>query len=72
MGDLKLSFAMTEYDYVMPLITGEVKPDGITLEDQGMPGLVPGVFYDQLKFERYDLSEMSFSSFLRARPQGFG
>ncbi|MFN0072903.1 MAG: hypothetical protein ACKVVP_15575 [Chloroflexota bacterium] len=72
MSDLKLSFAMTEYDYVMPLITGEVKPDGITLEYQGMPGLVPGVFYDQLRFSRYDVSEMSFSSFLRARPQGWG
>lgn len=72
MKDLTLSFAMTAYDYVLPLITGEVKPDGITLEYQGMPGLVPGVFYDQLKFSRYDVSEMSFSSFLRARPQGWG
>jgi len=69
-GDLTLSFAMTPYDRVMPLITGEVKPDGITLEYQGMPGAVPGVFYDQIKFHRYDLSEFSMSSFLRTRQQG--
>ena len=70
MADLKLSFAMTPYDRVMALITGDVKPDGITLEYEGMPGKVPGVFYDQVKFGRYDLSEFSFSEFLHARPQG--
>ena len=61
MADLHLSFAMTPYDRMLPLINGEVKPDGITLEYQGMPGQVPGVFYDQLKFQRYDVSEMSMS-----------
>jgi 4,5-dihydroxyphthalate decarboxylase len=70
MADLHLSFAMTPYDRIMPLITGEVKPDGITLEYQGMHGGVPGVFYDQLKFGRYDLSEFSFSEFLHSRPEG--
>jgi 4,5-dihydroxyphthalate decarboxylase len=71
MGDLHLSFAMTPYDRVLPLINGEVKPAGITLDYQGMPGAVPGVFYDQLKFQRYDLSEMSFSSFLVERSKGW-
>ncbi len=71
MTDLHLSFAMTPYDRVVPLITGEVKPAGITLDYQGMPGAVPGVFYDQLKFQRYDLSEMSFSSFLVDRAKGW-
>ncbi len=71
MSDLHLSFAMTPYDRVMPLITGEVKPAGITLDYLGMPGAVPGVFYDQIKFQRYDLSEMSFSSFLCEKGKGF-
>jgi 4,5-dihydroxyphthalate decarboxylase len=71
MADLHLSFAMTAYDRMLPLINGEVKPDGITLEYQGMPGQVPGVFYDQLKFQRYDVSEMSMSSFLLERARGF-
>jgi 4,5-dihydroxyphthalate decarboxylase len=67
MADLNLSFAMTPYDRILPLINGEVKPDGITLEYMGMPGAVPRVFYEQIKFQRYDLSEMSMSSFLRMR-----
>lgn len=68
MSDLKLSFAMTAYDRILPLISGEVKPDGITLEYTGMPGGFSRVFYDQMKFKRYDVSEMSVSSFLRVRP----
>ena len=70
MTDLRLSFACTPYDRVMPLIDGEVKPDGITLEYQGVPGGVPRIFYEQIKFHRYDLSEMSLSSYLRMRAIG--
>lgn len=71
MPDLHLSFAITPYDRVTPLTTGEVKPDGVTLDYQGMPGAVPRVFYEQIKFHRYDVSEMSMSSYLRMRPLGF-
>jgi 4,5-dihydroxyphthalate decarboxylase len=70
MSDLRLSFACTPYDRVMPLINGEVKPDGITLEPEGAPGGVPRIFYEQIKFHRYDVSEMSMSSYLRMRPVG--
>ncbi len=69
-ADIHLSFAMTPYDRVLPLITGEVKPDGITLDYMGAPGGVPRIFYEQIKFHRYDLSEMSMSSYLRMRPIG--
>ena len=68
---LNLSFAMSAYDRVAPMISGEVKADGIELDYQGMPGAVPRVFYDQIKFHRYDVSEMSMSSYLRMRPEGF-
>ena len=67
MSDVKMSMAMTPYDRVLPLINGEVKPDGIDLEYAGMPGAVPRVFYEQIKFQRYDISEMSMSSYLRMR-----
>jgi len=67
MTDIKLSFATTPYDRVLPLITGEVKPDGITLDYMPTPGGVPMLFYNQMKFLRYDLSEMSLSSFFRMR-----
>ena len=71
MADIRLSFAMTPYDRVLPLINGEVKPDGITLDYLGMPGDIPRVFYEQIKFRRYDVSEMSISSYLRLRPIGW-
>jgi 4,5-dihydroxyphthalate decarboxylase len=71
MSDLKLSFAMTPYDRMLPIINGEVKPDGISLENAGMPGSVPRVFYEQMKFQRYDVSEMSMSSYLRMRAIGW-
>jgi 4,5-dihydroxyphthalate decarboxylase len=71
MADIVLSLAMTPYDRVMPLISGEVKPDGIKLEYMGMPGAVPRVFYEQMKFKRYDLSEFSMSSYLRQRSIGW-
>jgi len=67
MADLQLSFACTSFDRVLPLITGEVKPDGITLEHMRAPGGVTRIFYDQIKFQRYDISEMSMSSYLRMR-----
>ncbi|MFC1901694.1 hypothetical protein ACFLX3_02050 [Chloroflexota bacterium] len=70
MADINLSFAIATYDRVMPLITGEVKPDGVTLdywEGQGRGN----PFYDQIKFQRYDVSEMSISSFLRMRAIGW-
>ncbi len=68
MADVRLSFAMSPYDRMLPLINGEVKPDGITLDYMGMPGDGPRVFYEQIKFQRYDVSEMSISSSLRMLP----
>lgn len=71
MADIKLSFAMTAYDRILPLITEEVTPDGVELDYQGMLGAVPRVFYEQIKFHRYDVSEMSMPSYLRMRPLDF-
>ena len=71
MSNIELSFAITAYDRVLPMITGEVTPDGIDLDYKGMPGAVPRVFYEQIKYHRYDVSEMSMSSYLRMRPLGF-
>lgn len=72
MSDIRLSFAMSNYDRIMPLVTGEVKPDGITLDfNIGTFHGVSRLFYDQIKFNRFDVSEMSMSSYLRMRPIGF-
>lgn len=70
MADLKLSFAIEPYDRLLPLISGEVKPEGIALDYMGA-GEGALLFYYQIKFQRYDISEMSLSSFLRMRPIGW-
>ena len=71
MADLQLSLAISPYDRVLPMITGEVKPDDITLEYSRTTGAGSNLFYDQIKFQKYDVSEMSMSSFLRMRPTGW-
>ena len=76
MSDINLSFAITPYDRVLPLISGEVKPSGIVLEYEPNPSPssaspVPRMFFEQIKYQRYDVSEMSFSSFLIERAKGW-
>jgi 4,5-dihydroxyphthalate decarboxylase len=76
LSDLTLSFAITPYDRVLPLITGEVKPSGIVLDYEPHPSPsqtspVPRIFFEQIKYQRYDVSEMSFSSFLIERAKGW-
>ena len=73
---MNLSFAISPYDRVLPLITGEVKPSGIVLEYEPNPSPsptspVPRIFFEQIKYQRYDVSEMSFSSFLIERAKGW-
>jgi 4,5-dihydroxyphthalate decarboxylase len=70
MPKITLTLAMNAYDRVLPLVQGEVPIEGVELEYVGFPGGVD-VFYDQLKFNRYDISEMSVSSFITARQQGW-
>ena len=76
MTDLNLSFAISPYDRVLPLISAEVKPSGIRLDYEPNPSPssaspVPRMFFEQIKYQRYDVSEMSFSSFLIERAKGF-
>ncbi|HEY8766511.1 MAG TPA: hypothetical protein VIP09_04510 [Dehalococcoidia bacterium] len=70
MNELELTFATKAYDRVVPVISGEVEPEGVSLRYVG-PRSSPDIFYDQLKFQRYDISEMSFSSYLRVRAKGW-
>lgn len=70
MADLELTFTCTPYDRVMPLITGEVKPVGIKLHY--LPVSTGDIFPQQIKFSRFDVSEMSFAGALMGRAQGWG
>ncbi len=70
MRDLELSLSINQYDRLAPLLTGEVKAQGIALNFFPLAG--PDIFYRQLKFSQFDVAEMSFSSFLMARERGWG
>lgn len=68
MSDLDLTLAMADYDRTAALRTGSVKPEGITLRYLVSPP--SETFWRMLKFDEFDVSEMSMSSFQIARPQG--
>jgi 4,5-dihydroxyphthalate decarboxylase len=68
MAKIKLSFISAMNERVQPLMDGEVAPEGVEL--------VPTysdpseTFWRQLKFQEFEISEMSLSSYLIARSQG--
>jgi 4,5-dihydroxyphthalate decarboxylase len=69
MANVKLRFASGLYDRMLPLYTGDVRPEGIDLdfiveED-------PRAIFDRMVREQaYDLSEMSSSEFIQRTSQG--
>ena len=66
--DLRLSIALANNPRTWPIMDGTVKPDGIDL----IPTSVHGseIFWRQLKFAEFDVSEMSFSSLMMAMAHG--
>lgn len=68
MPRIRLSLCMAEYDRVKPLLDEIVKPNGIDLM---ITTLHPSdMFYRMLKYDQFDVSEMSLSSFLIAKSRG--
>jgi 4,5-dihydroxyphthalate decarboxylase len=65
---LRLSIAIANNPRTWPILEGTVKPDGIEL----IPTSVHGseIFWRQLKFAEFDVSEMSFSSLMMAMAHG--
>lgn len=69
MPTLTLSFASAYNERVEPLMDGSVKPEGVELiPTYSEP---PVTFWRQLRFQDFDVSEMSLSSYLIAKSQGF-
>ena len=66
--DIKLSIAMASNPRTWPILDGAVKPDGIDL----VPSVIHGseIFWRQLKYADFDVSEMSFSSLMMAKARG--
>lgn len=68
MAELTLSIAFVPNPRTWPILDGRVKPDGIDLVcSPGNPG---EIFWRQLKFGDWDVSEMSFSSLMIAVAKG--
>ena len=68
MAKVKLSFISGMNERVRPLVDGTIEPEGIelipTLSDPSE------TFWRQLKFEEFEISEMSLSSYLIAKSSG--
>jgi 4,5-dihydroxyphthalate decarboxylase len=68
MSDLQLSFGLASNPRTWPIIQGRVKPEGV---DPVVTVLHPSeLFWRQLKFREFDVSEMSMSTFMRATARG--
>jgi 4,5-dihydroxyphthalate decarboxylase len=65
---LHLTLATTDYDHVRDLVSGVVRPEGITLTAFVLP--VEEVFYRFIKNREWDISEMSFGKFIGFASQG--
>ena len=62
MAPLRVSLACGDYDRVRPLRDGRVVPEGVELDHTVMPS--HRIFHDQVRFARWDVSEMSLGSYL--------
>lgn len=69
MPDLKLTMAMTRWDRIEPLLTGEVRAEGVALEHHDIP--LQEIWRRQLQDSEFDVSEMSMSFTLQAIPLGW-
>jgi 4,5-dihydroxyphthalate decarboxylase len=68
MADLQLSLIMGSNDRSRPVLDGSIKPDGIELT---CTAAHPSeIFWRQLHFQEFDISEMSLSSLLMAMANG--
>src|SRR5579862_7250554 len=65
---LQLSLGMADNPRTRPILAGRVKPDGI--EFICTPVHASELFWRQLRFGDFDVSEMSFSSLMMARANG--
>jgi 4,5-dihydroxyphthalate decarboxylase len=68
MTKISLSLAIWPNPRINPLLDGVVQPEAIDLVISRLPG--PDVFWRQLRFAEFDVSEMSLSSLLMATAKG--
>jgi hypothetical protein len=70
MGDLSLTLACGDYDLTRALIDGSVQPPGIELTVLPMPS--PERHWRMMRFEEFDVAELSMSHYLVAHAEERG
>ena len=65
MGRRTINFGCWDYDRMVPLIDGRVRPDGIALNFLNLP--VEETFFRMLRHQEFDAAEMSLSSYVVSR-----
>ena len=68
MHPLRLSLALGPYDHTRDLSTGRVPVDGVDLIPLTLP--VEEIFYRFVKFQEFDIAELSFGKYVALRSQG--
>lgn len=68
MPKLTLSLAISDYDHVRDLVSGQVVPEGIELLPSVLP--VEEIFYRTTNYQEWDISEMSFGKYSSLVSQG--
>jgi 4,5-dihydroxyphthalate decarboxylase len=68
MTQLHLTLACEDYDRTRPVKDGIVKPEGIELDYLVMS--VEEIFWRMMKYEEFDVSELSMGAFLTAAARG--
>lgn len=68
MSDIKLTLACEDYDRTRALRDGSVKPEGIELNYLVLP--VEEIFWRMLRYEEFDVAEISMGAFLVGAARG--
>jgi 4,5-dihydroxyphthalate decarboxylase len=68
MGNIQLTLACEDYDRTRPIKDRRIKPEGIELNYLVMP--VEEIFWRMMKYEEFDISELSMGAFLTAAARG--
>ncbi|MYU09337.1 4,5-dihydroxyphthalate decarboxylase [Streptomyces sp. SID8361] len=69
MGDNELRLGINRYDHVQPLLDGRVGVKGYTIRHEDAP-IVSEIFARTFAGDRYDVSELGLTFFLRALDRG--
>ena len=62
MNELMLTLAVSDYDHTADIVSGRVKPEGITLRPLDLQ--IEEIFYRFTLFQEWDLCEMSFGKYV--------